>query len=270
MSITVPSTPQTFSLKGIKILIVEDNEINQLLARTILQEWGCHVEIANNGEESINTLQRNSYDIILMDMQMPIMGGVQATKIIREEMKLELPIIALTANASKEDERNCMDAGMNDYISKPFREEELYQKISRWLSFDQPKATPQRPVIAKVDETVSDQPLFSVEKLSALSKGNVEFINKMILLFIETAPTQAEKLKKALQDNDLTTIKTISHTMKPSLDMLGVNSLHDTIRDIEECAAKQKNLDTLESQINKVHAVLGQVVEALKAKLKNG
>lgn len=264
MSIGIPATPQTFSLKGIKILIVEDNEINQLLARTILQDWGCYVEIANNGEESITALQRYRYDIVLMDMQMPIMGGIQATKIIREEMRMDLPIIALTANASKEDERNCLDAGMNDYISKPFREEELYRKISKWLDFDQTKSSPAQPKLPNLEESDPDQPLYSTEKLFVLSKGNVDFVKKMILLFIETAPSQTEKLKKALQDNDINTIRTVSHTMKPSLDMMGINSLHDTIRDIEDCAAKQKNLDTLESQIIRVSTIVDKVVDALK------
>lgn len=116
-----------------KILLVEDNKINQFLAAIILKKWKMEVEIAENGLIAIEKLKNQNYDVVLMDLQMPEMGGVEATKIIRNELKLEIPIIALTASALKGVDAECLDAGMNDYISKPFDQSVLYNKILKLI-----------------------------------------------------------------------------------------------------------------------------------------
>ncbi len=124
-----PSLIQWNSLVNKKILLVEDNNINQLLATTILKKWEVLVEVAENGLVAVEKLKEQNYDVILMDMQMPVMGGIEATAIIRKELKLTTPIIALTARAIKGVDKECLDAGMNDYISKPFDHAELFNKI---------------------------------------------------------------------------------------------------------------------------------------------
>lgn len=112
-----------------KALLVEDNKINQFLAMTILKNWKVDAEIAENGLIAIEKIKANHYDFVLMDMQMPVMGGVEATKIIRTELNLSIPIIALTASALKGVDLECLEAGMNDYVSKPFDQSVLYNKI---------------------------------------------------------------------------------------------------------------------------------------------
>ncbi len=114
---------------GKKVLLVEDHEINRFLATTVLENWKMQVEVAENGKEAVEKVKNNSYDIVLMDMQMPVMGGVEATQIIRQELHSQVPIIALTANAIKGDAEKCKQAGMNDYVSKPFDPSDLYNKI---------------------------------------------------------------------------------------------------------------------------------------------
>lgn len=117
------------SLEQKKVLLVEDNKINQFLALTILEKWKMEVTIADNGKIAIEKIKDQEFDVVLMDMQMPVMGGIEATQIIRKELKLDVPIIALTANAIKGIDKECLDAGMNDYISKPFNHSELFNKI---------------------------------------------------------------------------------------------------------------------------------------------
>jgi len=123
------------SLEHKKVLLVEDNKINQLLAATILKNWKMKVEVAENGLIAIEKLKNENFDVVLMDMQMPIMGGIEATVIIREELKLSIPIIALTARAIKGIDKECMEAGMNDYISKPFNQSELFNKILNLINY---------------------------------------------------------------------------------------------------------------------------------------
>ena len=116
-------------VKGKKVLLVEDHEINRFLATTVLENWKMNVDVAENGKIAVEKVKNNQYDIVLMDMQMPEMGGIEATQIIRNELHNNVPIIALTANAIKGDADKCKQAGMNDYVSKPFDPSDLYNKI---------------------------------------------------------------------------------------------------------------------------------------------
>ena len=120
-------------LKNKRILMVEDNPLNRLVARTVLKSYGVIVTEANNGQEAIDLLKSNSFDLILMDVQMPVMDGLQATSIIRADISLDIPIIALTANALKGEQDRCIDAGMNDFVTKPFEESTLVQTLLKYL-----------------------------------------------------------------------------------------------------------------------------------------
>jgi CheY-like chemotaxis protein len=126
------SKPATVN-NNIKVLVVEDVTLNQLLLKIILVEFGFGIDIANNGKIAIEKLQKNVYDIILMDLQMPEMNGFEATAYIRNEMNSQIPIIALTADVTTVDVEKCKGVGMNDYISKPIDEKLLYSKISKYL-----------------------------------------------------------------------------------------------------------------------------------------
>ena len=122
-----------YKLKGKKILLVEDNKLNRLVASTILKHFGMLVTEAVNGEIAVQILRKESFDVVLMDMQMPIMDGIAATIMIRKEISPTIPIIALTAHALKSEESRCLDAGMNDFISKPFEEDKLMSTILKFL-----------------------------------------------------------------------------------------------------------------------------------------
>ena len=117
----------------IKILIAEDNQLNQMLIKAILDKESIQYELAENGEQVLEKLKKTNFDLILMDIQMPIMDGVSATIEIRNNLKSRIPIIALTANASVSDELKYKEVGMNDHLSKPFKREDLFNKIKRQL-----------------------------------------------------------------------------------------------------------------------------------------
>ena len=119
--------------KEAKILVVEDNPVNMLMVSTALKKWNCLIQEAGNGLEAIEMLEKEKFDLILMDLQMPKMGGIEACELIRKKNKIEIPIIALTANAIEGDDQKCIDAGMNDYISKPFKQKDLNVKLNKWL-----------------------------------------------------------------------------------------------------------------------------------------
>ena len=121
-------------LKGKKILLVEDNKLNRLVAKTILAHFGILVTEAVNGEIAVEILRKETFDLVLMDMQMPVMDGIDATMMIRKEISTTLPIIALTAHALKSEELRCREAGMNDFIAKPFEEDKLMNVLSMFLS----------------------------------------------------------------------------------------------------------------------------------------
>ncbi len=130
-------------LKGKKFLVAEDNEVNQKVIRHVLQKAGGTVDIANNGAEAVFFLKKNSdYDLIIMDLQMPEMDGYAATKYIRNEMHLSIPIIAMTASALKGEKTKCLEIGMNDYLSKPFDFTFLYKRINYLLDNSIPKKIP--------------------------------------------------------------------------------------------------------------------------------
>jgi CheY-like chemotaxis protein len=112
--------------------VVEDVIANQALMKAFLNIFGCGTDIANNGQEAIEKIKTNSYDMCLMDVQMPVMGGIEATEIIRREISKDIPIIALTAAAMKEDKDKCMECGMNDYLTKPIDKKKLKEIISKW------------------------------------------------------------------------------------------------------------------------------------------
>lgn len=123
-------------LQGVRVLLVEDIKVNQIIASQVLKNWGAEVTVAENGQESLEHLKadRPPYDLVLMDVQMPVMDGLEATRQIRESLHLDTPIIALTANTSIADRDLCIAAGMDDYLTKPFHPADLWEKIQAHIS----------------------------------------------------------------------------------------------------------------------------------------
>ena len=247
-------------LTNVRVLLVEDNEINMFLAQTILENMRMVVEVAENGLIAINKIKSGNYDIVLMDMQMPVMGGVEASKIIRNELKSTIPIIALTANAIKGDDKICIEAGMNDYVSKPFEEEELINKISILLNKSK------KTNISSIKVTSMSEDLYSLDKLTMMSRGNQAFVIKMVKMFVDLTPEAVSKIQLHFQKGEFDKVKSIAHSIKPSIDSLSITPITDVIRAIELFSEKDTSIEELGYQISMLDSVIAKVVTDLKEK----
>lgn len=218
---------QEESLKDLEVLVAEDNEINRFLAKKVLENWGANVTTANNGKLAVEAVEKNKFDIVLMDMQMPEMNGLEATIAIRnlpDEIKASIPIIALTANALKGEEEKCKEAGMDEYLSKPFDQAVLYRNIV--------KLTEIKPIVI-MDTYNNGEIMYDLSKLDKHVKGNPEFKKRMVKLFIENAQNDMNNMAKAIEEDNWETIKRIAHKLKPSLDIIGADQVRKLALDIE-------------------------------------
>lgn len=242
-------------LEGKKILIVDDNELNRLVATAIVEVYGATTLEASNGQEAVELLSSGKPDIILMDIQMPVMNGYDASIQIRNSGD-KVPIIALTANAIKGENEKCIAAGMNDYIAKPFKEEEFLKIIAKWLG----RHIETKTIDAALPSTAE---LYSLSKLEEISRGNKEFVKRMVKLFLEQVPVATEEIVYAYQHHELDKVKAIAHRIKPTIDNMEIHSLRNEIREIETLASKKKRSDRLENLIQLLQDVIGKVVADL-------
>jgi PAS domain S-box-containing protein len=248
-------------LQGKKILLVEDNEMNRLVAIAVLNNYGAVVSEATNGAEAVEAVKKNHYDLVLMDMQMPVMDGFEATRIIREETGNMLPIIALTANAIKGENDKCIAAGMNDYISKPFEEGDMVKVIGSWLG----KEVTVSPAPAVPAENI---PLYSLCKLEQIGQGNDAFVKKMLQLFLQEVPSAVQCIARAYKDHDFATMKACAHRIKPILGNLCIVSLKDEIKEIELAAKESRLPSELGQLIHKLESVIALVATDVQNYLK--
>jgi len=238
----------------ISILLCEDNLLNQKLANSVIQNFGFELDIAMNGQEGIDMMLKKQYDLILMDLQMPVLDGYQATIYIRNELKSSIPIIAMTAHSLVGEQQKCFDIGMDAYIPKPFKQSELLNAILSVLE----KNT--------VEDTTIKTINFSY--LNDVSGRNLEFINEMINLFIDKIPSEIDLLEKAILDNDHSAAKKLTHDMRSSLSLFKLEQLFEYLEGID-AEANQANFSSL--TIEKFEALkceLVNTIEALKAHAK--
>ena len=245
------------SLKNKTILLVEDNDLNRMVAQDLLLFHDILVSEAINGIQAIEKLKHTSYDLILMDLQMPGMGGIEATKIIRKKMNIDIPIIALTGNAFKAELELCKLAGMNGYITKPYEEKVLLRAILKCLNLSDSV-----PIVSEY-KPVANNKLYNLDYLSQFSHGNPEFIGDMISLFVEQTPPSVEQIREAWLAGDIDTVKSVAHRIKSNIDMFGIEELREDIRTIE--SSTLENLDTPEygQLINKLGEIINRVTEEI-------
>ncbi|MGC1241645.1 MAG: ATP-binding protein [Chryseosolibacter sp.] len=228
-------------LSETKVLLVEDNDINRLYAKSILQQWNCSVDIAENGLVAIEKIKYNFYDVVLMDVQMPVMDGYEATRAIRvmDSHMRHAPIVALTANATKVDIEKCLASGMNDYLPKPFTPDDLYRKIFRDLKIKRKKNGVTKSVAAERKAG------FDLAYLRTVSDNNQEFLQEMIQTFVQSIPPVLEQMELALSEMNWEKLSRLAHQIKPSFSLMGMDALRKTVFSIEENAEQKKNLSDL-------------------------
>lgn len=249
-----------------RILVAEDVEMNQFLARHMMESWGFEVDIAGNGKEALDLLQQKNYDLVLMDIQMPEMDGVEATQHIRsltDSSKATIPIVALTANALKGDKERFLHAGMNDYLAKPFTEPNLFQIIADNLSnvTVNEKILPEHVVVTEIIVTST---LYDLSMVYGIAGGDDSFVRKMVQLFLDTIPPALEDMKRETIACNWVQVSKLAHKMKSTIDSMGITSLKETIRDIERNGKKMEEVESIPAKVNEVDIVMGACVEQVR------
>ena len=246
------------NFSGKKILIVDDNEMNRLVARTILADYGASIMEAINGKEAIQKIKEEDFDVVLMDVQMPEMDGLEATRIIRAEISQQLPIIALTALALKSEKEKILATGMNDYISKPFKEKGFTQIISKWLN--------KKKEMMIMKESMSNRSnLYDLTRLYEISGGSEGFIQKMLGLFIQITPVNVEEMEQAYQRADYSQIKKIAHQIKSVANYLHITELNKELLQMDWIFNTAQAKEQLPGILKRIKEVVQQVVGQIKA-----
>jgi PAS domain S-box-containing protein len=234
---------------GIRVLLAEDHPTNQVLVVTILRRAGIEVEIANNGREALQRLEKGRFDLVFMDVQMPVMDGLEATRIIRDPasgvLDHDLPIVAITANALAGDKEKYLEAGMDDYLAKPFNPGDLIAKVSRWASGG-PKGAAGRPPAPALpegaeslfrDAPLTDQPPLNFRQLLHRVLGDRPLALKMLRLTAERLDEDLESIRKAARVGDWKGLAKATHKLKGSAANLAAEPLYRVCLDLETSAS---------------------------------
>lgn len=219
-------------LKGIKILVAEDNPINTVYISGLLDDLGFNHVIVENGQEVLDKIKEDHFDVILMDIQMPVMNGMEATKHIREDFKNDIPIIALTANAFPEDRKRVFEGGMNGFVTKPFEQQDLVNELVRLVK----DISSSKKVIEMAQNNDELEDLYSLKKLTKIANGNEAFVEKMVQVFINETPLNISLFEQFQAEDDVMKIGQLAHKLKPSVDMFQIHSLSNVVREVEKMA----------------------------------
>jgi two-component system, sensor histidine kinase and response regulator len=260
------STPPkaTAQRKNLNILLAEDNRVNQVVATRILEKMGHATTVANNGAEALTLLKDHSYDLVLMDIQMPQMDGIAATKALRLQettTRFHMPIIAMTAHAMKGDRERCLEAGMDGYVSKPVNTKELELAIAKAMglpssSLDWTKT--------KAHQEAQSPKLVNLDFKQMLERlgGEETLLREVIDIFVDQAPKHLETLRSAIAQGDAESVERTAHSMKGELGYLGIMEVTEQARELEELG-RTHNLEqaarffaSLEAEINDIVAAM--------------
>jgi PAS domain S-box-containing protein len=251
-----------------RILLVEDNIINQQVALGFLKKLGLKADATANGEEALAALECIPYDLVLMDVQMPVMDGFEATRRIRDKkskvLNHEVPIIAMTANALQGDRENCITVGMNDYVSKPIEPQKLSEVLQSWLPASDCEESPAvklaRPAARKPIENLIE--VFDKPALLQRLMGDEELAHTILEMFLTETPIQIRELKTGLKIGDKSGIELRSHTIKGSSANIGGEALRAAALAVEKCIkvddleGARRGLPEIESQYERLKEVL--------------
>lgn len=249
------SKDEAADFTGRRILIVEDNELNRYVACLSLKMLNCTVVEAENGKIAIELLKQEPFDLIIMDVQMPVMDGLEATRSIRDELKLTTPIVALTANAFRHNAEQYLSAGMNDYIVKPFLEKNLIDVVSKYLS----------PLTIR--NSPADEMHFDLNHLRELCKFEEPFMRNMMNIFIRVVGEAIPQFEQLRKEGDTEGLRKLAHKLKPSIDHLAIKKAIPVVRVLEN-ADKEGLTDTeqfamFDQMLNVLVLVSGQLSDYL-------
>jgi two-component system sensor histidine kinase/response regulator len=262
------------TIKGAMILLAEDNELNQEVAVGLLQDAGFTVDIANNGQETLEMLPQKAYDIILMDMQMPVMDGVTATTEIRKDERYrELPIVAMTANAMEQDKQKCLEAGMNDHVAKPIEPDDLFLALLKWIKPRQAKprkASVKKPAtVEAASEAAWLPPIAGLDVELGLRRvlGKKPLYLSMLRKYVANQERVPQHLHAALSEGDLATAERLAHTAKGVSGNIGATDLQAMAAELEKMIVKKVGTAAVEEKLVIFAAAQKVLIDAIKQAL---
>lgn len=247
------------NMKHIKVLVVEDIPLNQLLMKTLLDDFGFERAFASNGRIAVEMLTNNNFDIILMDLQMPEMNGFEATTYIRKVLKLNIPIIALTADVTTVDLAKCKEVGMNDYIAKPVDERILYSKIVGLAMTPELHKSP-----IKI-EIISNEKYTDLHYLIQRTKANKELMTEMITAYLEQTPPLVSIMKKSYAEKDWSSLESAIHKIIPSFSIMGISAdFENMAKKVKEFAVAMQKAEEMSDMVLQLEKVCTQACVELK------
>ncbi|MEO5353516.1 MAG: response regulator [Magnetococcus sp. XQGC-1] len=256
-------------LAGASILLTEDNELNQQVASELLAQIQIRVTIANNGQEAVDLTRTTTFDAVLMDMQMPVMDGLEATREIRrQEKNRHLPIIAMTANAMNQDRERCMAAGMNDFVAKPFNPDEVYATLAKWIKHD-----PDRPRMLPVAPApVTGESPLPLPRFPGVDTGlglrqlgsDASLYQNILLKFAHNQADAARQMEEHLCAGEYRTLERAAHTLKGVAATVGAKTLSGLAKTIETLAQQPAELAQFSLPLQELARELEQVVTAIE------
>jgi signal transduction histidine kinase/DNA-binding response OmpR family regulator len=262
-------------IKGAHILVAEDNVLSQTIIGGLLESAGAEVQRARNGKEALELLRQKTFDCVLMDVQMPEMDGMAATRAIRANPALaDLPVIAVTAHASKENRRHCLDAGMNDFIGKPFTPASLYARLAYWLP---PRHTPEavRPVQLSIEaipqdvqaHRTDDSEIIDLSTLSELIGDDRAKMREFANKFVELARGDMAQIEAALAHNDHETLSRLAHHHKAPAKMVGAQGFADLCQELSDLSKQAAAPAQISKAVAKMRPLLDRIEQRVRQEL---
>jgi len=254
---------------GARILVAEDNEINQQVAVELLTSTGCKVDVASNGEEAVRMAESEPYDLVLMDMQMPVMDGLAATRALRGKYSpTSLSIVAMTANATQQDRERCLAAGMNDHLAKPIEPDQLFAVLKHWIKRD---GSAQAAKVAQATKSAGEANMELPEQVEGLDctlglrrvLGKRSTYRSLLERFVSSQPAAITQLREALGSGDMEGAERVAHTLKGVAGNIGATALQKAAEDTEGRIRARETGPAVEASIVQMGELLSSLVTAL-------
>ncbi|MFZ1371971.1 MAG: response regulator [Ferruginibacter sp.] len=251
-------------LRHLHFLLVEDNTLNAKLVSVLFAQEGIGLTLAKNGQEAIEKIKMATYDLVLMDMEMPVMNGYQATNIIRQELNNNIPIIAMTANQHAGEMKKCLQLGMNEYMVKPIDAAVLFETIHNLLYRHQP--VPAKPVNAKLPVyRLNTEKVCNMGYLTGATRGNKKMIHNILTVFFKETGKELIYLKDAIANKNYAVISEISHKIKSAFAILGISVLEPVFKEMEYLSSHTSGIIKIALLNRRVNIVFKKAKSELKA-----
>lgn len=248
-------------LSDLQILLAEDNLLNIKLISMLFAQQGIMLQVADNGMEAIEQIKATHFDLVLMDMEMPVMNGYEATAIIRNELKNDVPIIALTAHAAANEKERCLLLGMNDYITKPIDAPLLFNSIRK---INANISLVKSPHSSTGQTNAVPDKLCNLDYLVGATHGNKKIIHSIVNVFFKETKKELASLDTAIQKTDYPVIRDISHKIRSAFSILGIAALEPVFSEMEQLSNRTTSIDDIELLNQKINLVFKQAMVEMK------